>query len=61
MRKRVSACAEEQVGSVKQNAKEERYFSAEDVEETEVIETGEARLTPEETSRTIVEVLPSSL
>ncbi|KAL8148335.1 uncharacterized protein At3g49140-like [Apium graveolens] len=56
MRKRVEACAEEQVGSFKRNAEEERYFSVEDVEETEVIEIGEARLTPEETSRTIVEV-----
>ncbi|KAK1399491.1 FMN-binding split barrel [Heracleum sosnowskyi] len=54
MRKRVEACAEEQVGSFKQNAEEERYYSSEDVEE--VIEMEEARLTPEETSRTIVEV-----
>lgn len=56
VRKRVEACAEEQVGSFKRNAEEDRDYSSKDVEEAELIEVGEARLSPEETSRTIVEV-----
>lgn len=58
MRKRVKGCAEEQAHSFQRNANQERYYSSEDVEE--VMEMEEARLTPEETSRTMVEVLPSS-
>lgn len=58
MRGRVRASAEDQVGGpLKQNAKPQRYHPSEDIGEAEVIEIGEARLTPEETSRTIIEVV----
>lgn len=58
MRGRVRASAEDQVGGpLKQNAKPQRYHPSEDIGEAEVIEIGEARLTPEETCRTIIEVV----
>lgn len=57
MKGRVRASAEEQAGPLKQNAKPQRYHPSEDIGEAEVIEIGEARLTPAETTRTIIEVL----
>ncbi|KAK1361193.1 FMN-binding split barrel [Heracleum sosnowskyi] len=62
LRGRVRASAEEQVGGpLKQNAKPQRYHPSEDIGEAEVIEIGEARLTPEETCRTIIEVNSKAL
>ncbi|XP_074372300.1 uncharacterized protein At3g49140-like isoform X2 [Apium graveolens] len=62
MRGRVRASSEDQVGGpLKQNAKPQRYHPSEDIGEAEVIEIGDARLTPEETCRTIIEVNSKAL
>lgn len=61
MKGRVRASAEEQAGPLKQNAKPQRYHPSEDIGEGEVIEIGEARLTPAETTRTIIEVNSKAL
>ncbi|KAL7003490.1 hypothetical protein U1Q18_004644, partial [Sarracenia purpurea var. burkii] len=54
------ASAEEQSGQssspIKPNAKPSRYHPFEDIAELESMEGGEARLTPAETTRTIIEV-----
>ncbi|KAL3521571.1 hypothetical protein ACH5RR_019720 [Cinchona calisaya] len=43
-------------GPVKQNAKPQRYHPFEEITESELNENGEARLTPAETTRTMIEV-----
>ncbi|KAG8390347.1 hypothetical protein BUALT_Bualt01G0074100 [Buddleja alternifolia] len=43
-------------GPVKQNAKPQRYHPFEEIAESELLENEEARLTPAETTRTIIEV-----
>lgn len=44
-------------GLVKQNAKPQRYHPFEDIAESEELnENGESRLTPAETTRTMIEV-----
>lgn len=43
-------------GPVKQNAKPQRYHPSEDIAESEIMMNEATRLTPAETSRTIIEV-----
>ncbi|KAL0403182.1 UNVERIFIED_CONTAM: hypothetical protein Sradi_1959000 [Sesamum radiatum] len=43
-------------GWVKQKAKPQRYHPLEEIAESELLENGDARLTPAETTRTIIEV-----
>ncbi|KAK4403625.1 hypothetical protein Sango_0731100 [Sesamum angolense] len=55
----IRAAAKEQnwsSGWVKQNAKPQRYHPLEEIAESELLENGDARLTPAETTRTIIEV-----
>ncbi|KAL0358923.1 UNVERIFIED_CONTAM: hypothetical protein Sangu_0741700 [Sesamum angustifolium] len=55
----IRAAAKEQnwsSGWVKQNAKPQRYHPLEEIAESELLENGGARLTPAETTRTIIEV-----
>ncbi|KAL0382392.1 UNVERIFIED_CONTAM: hypothetical protein Scaly_0526500 [Sesamum calycinum] len=54
----IRAAAKEQnwsSGWVKQNAKPQRYHLLEEIAESELLENGDARLTPAETTRTIIE------
>ncbi|XP_011084464.1 uncharacterized protein At3g49140 isoform X2 [Sesamum indicum] len=55
----IRAAAKEQnwsSGWVKQNAMPQRYHPLEEIAESELLENGDARLTPAETTRTIIEV-----
>ncbi|KAL2556130.1 Pentatricopeptide repeat (PPR) superfamily protein [Forsythia ovata] len=54
----IRAMAKEQSssGPVKQNAKPQRYHPSEEIAESELMANEEARLTPAETTRTIIEV-----
>ncbi|KAG8381246.1 hypothetical protein BUALT_Bualt06G0102500 [Buddleja alternifolia] len=56
----IRAAAKEQSssdsGPVKQNAKPQRYHPFEEISESDLLENGEATLTPAETTRTIIEV-----
>lgn len=58
--RKIRASAEEQLGAgsspLKPNPKPSRYHPFEEVSEPELVEGGEARLTPAETTRTIIEV-----
>ncbi|KAF5947335.1 hypothetical protein HYC85_013292 [Camellia sinensis] len=60
VKNRVRASAEEQSGAasspIKPNAKPSRYHPFEDIVESELMEAGDARLTPAEITRTIIEV-----
>ncbi|KAL7183729.1 hypothetical protein ACSBR2_026000 [Camellia fascicularis] len=60
VKNRVRASAEEQSGAasspIKPNAKPSRYHPFEDIVESELMEGGDARLTPAEITRTIIEV-----
>lgn len=56
----IRAAAKEQnwsSGWVKQNAMPQRYHPLEEIAESELLENGDARLAPAETTRTIIEVL----
>ncbi|THG01616.1 hypothetical protein TEA_016090 [Camellia sinensis var. sinensis] len=60
VKNRVRASVEEQSGAasspIKPNAKPSRYHPFEDIVESELMEAGDARLTPAEITRTIIEV-----
>lgn len=56
---RVRASAKEQSDPIKPNPKPQRYHPFEDIENPGSIEIGEARLTPAETTRTVIEVICS--
>ncbi|KAM7499712.1 hypothetical protein LguiA_024126 [Lonicera macranthoides] len=53
---RVRVSAKEQSDPIKPNPKPQRYHPFEDIENPGSIEIGEARLTPAETTRTVIEV-----
>lgn len=59
-RNRIRATAKEPsssgLGPVKQNVKPQRYHPFEDISDSELLENGEASLTPAEATRTIIEV-----
>ncbi|KAA8533671.1 hypothetical protein F0562_031188 [Nyssa sinensis] len=56
VKKKVSASAEKHSGPLEQNPKPSRYHPFEDISDSESMEGGETRLTPAETTRTIIEV-----